>query len=93
MPEFATLEVDEIGDVILKAKIYVAHTDGHITTTLDDISAFGFDVSTINGGNKYTVTSGKNYFEIETILQSRYYDIAESERVEYCRIRLNEMVC
>lgn len=87
--EYATLEVDEIGDVILKAKIYVAHTDGHVTTTLDDISAFSFDVSTLHGGNTYTVT-GKNYFEIETILQSRYYDIAESERVEYCRIRLNE---
>ena len=90
VPEFATLEVDEIGDVILKAKVFVAHTDGHITTTLNDISAFGFDVSTINGGNTYTVTSGKNYFEIEQVLQSRYYDIAESERVEYCRIRLNE---
>lgn len=90
VPEYATLEVDEIGDVILKAKIYVAHTDGHITTTLDDISAFGFDVSTKNSGNGYTVTSGKNYFEIETILQSGYYDIAESERVEYCRICLNE---
>lgn len=88
--EYANISVDEIGNVILKAKIYVVHTDGHITTTLDDISAFGFDVSTINGGNTYTVTSGKNYFEIETILQSRYYDIAESERVEYCRIRLNE---
>lgn len=89
VPEYATIEVDEIGDVILKAKIYVAHTDGHVTTTLNDISAFGFDVSTKNGGNTYTVT-GKNYFEIETILQSGYYDIAESERVEYCRIRLNE---
>lgn len=87
--EYATLEVDEIGDVILKAKIYVAHTDGHVTTTLDDISAFGFDVSTLHGGNTYTVT-GKNYFEIEQVLQSGYYDIAESERVEYCRIRLNE---
>lgn len=90
VPEYATLEVDEIGDVILKAKIYVAHTDGHITTTLDDISAFGFDVSTKNSGNGYTVTSGKNYFEIEQVLQSNYYDKAESERVEYCRIRLNE---
>ena len=90
VPEYATLEVDEIGDVILKAKIYVAHTDGHVTTTLDDISAFGFDVSTKNSGNGYTVTSGKNYFEIEQVLQSNYYDIAESERVEYCRIRLNE---
>ena len=90
VPEYATLEVDEIGDVILKAKIYVAHTDGHVTTTLDDISAFGFDVSTINGGNSYIVTSGKNYFQIERVLQSGYYDIAESERVEYCRIRLNE---
>lgn len=88
--EYATLEVDEIGDVILKAKIYVAHTDGHVTTTLNDISAFGFDVSTKNGGNTYTVTSGKNYFQIEQVLQSGYYDIAESERVEYCRIRLNE---
>lgn len=87
--EYANLSVDEIGDVILKAKIYVAHTDGHVTTTLDDISAFGFDVGTILGGNTYTVT-GKNYFEIEQVLQSRYYDIAESERVEYCRIRLNE---
>lgn len=89
IPEYAKLEVDEIGDVILKAKIYVAHTDGHITTTLDDISAFGFDVSTLHGGNTYTVT-GKNYFEIEQVLQSNYFDIAESERVEYCRIRLNE---
>lgn len=87
--EYATLEVDEIGDVILKAKIYVAHTDGHVTTTLDDVSDFGFEISTKNGGNTYTVT-GKNYFEIETILQSNYFDIAESERVEYCRIRLNE---
>lgn len=90
VPEYATLEVDEIGDVILKAKIYVAHTDGHVTTTLDDISAFGFDVSTKNSGNSYIVTSGKNYFQIERVLQSGYYDIAESERVEYCRIRLNE---
>lgn len=89
VPEYATLEVDEIGDVILKAKIYVAHTDGHITTTLDDISAFGFDVSTKNSGNGYTVTSGKNYFEIEQVLQSNYFDIAESERVEYCRICLS----
>lgn len=89
VPEYATLEVDEIGDVILKAKVFVAHTDGHITTTLDDISAFGFDVSTLHGGNTYTVT-GKNYFEIEQVLQSNYFDIAESERVEYCRIRLNE---
>lgn len=87
--EYANLSVDEIGDVILKAKVFVAHTDGHVTTTLDDISAFGFDVSTKNGGNTYTVT-GKNYFQIEQVLQSGYYDIAESERVEYCRIRLNE---
>lgn len=88
--EYANLSVDEIGDVILKAKIYVAHTDGHVTTTLNDITPFGFDVSTILGGNTYTVTSGKNYFEIKQVLQSNYYDKAESERVEYCRIRLNE---